>query len=170
MAAATDLTFPPADVPLLSGSEPGSFAYDTISRRLPGILDGVIADLQQLPGSHQSADQQQLPDQVAAAAQAVEQLRDEMRGKHGNCHPLKNGKKGSQKGKKGQKERRIRSENKPLALTPAAQCVPLVGNWPQHLQHFCGSSSYEMQTEPCQHRVNPMQSQNHLKHLQQQKR
>ena len=97
MATATGLAFPPADVPLLSGSEPGSFAHDTISRRLPGILDGVIADLRQLPGSHQSrsADQQQLQQQVVTAAQAVEQLRDEMtgqqEGQEGQDIPTKGG-------------------------------------------------------------------------------
>ncbi|KAF6264621.1 hypothetical protein COO60DRAFT_1698204 [Scenedesmus sp. NREL 46B-D3] len=71
------LAYPPVQ-PLL-GSEDGSFAQETITTRLPAIMDTVLADLAAEGAAAASHPQQeQLKQQLAAAAVGVKQIQQEM--------------------------------------------------------------------------------------------
>lgn len=69
------LAFPPVQ-PLI-GSEDGSFAQETITTRLPAIMDTVLADLK-AEGASSHPQQQALQQQLAAAAAGVRQMQAEM--------------------------------------------------------------------------------------------
>jgi hypothetical protein len=67
------LPFPPH--PPLTAGETGSFAHDTVTRRLPLIVEGVIADLRsELAGPRKGSDQSV----SEAAERGLAQLRDDM--------------------------------------------------------------------------------------------
>eukprot|EP00879_Flechtneria_rotunda_P017888 GHRR01018748.1.p1 GENE.GHRR01018748.1~~GHRR01018748.1.p1 ORF type:complete len:296 (+),score=131.08 GHRR01018748.1:201-1088(+) len=75
------LTYPP--VPPLIGREPGSFAQETITTRLPAILDTVLADLEveglATPDSSLTEQQQQdRQQQLQAVAGTVQQIQQDM--------------------------------------------------------------------------------------------
>jgi damage-control phosphatase, subfamily III len=77
VAALCALPFPP-HAPL-TASEDGSFAQDTVTRRLPLIIEGVMADLRlELEARQLAAGSQQQAPAAAAAHAALAKLRDDM--------------------------------------------------------------------------------------------
>lgn len=76
--SSASLPFPPQDVFVLAGWEKGSFAEDTITRRLPGILEGVVSDLAQEAAA---APTPEAAAQVSAAQAAVQQLIADIKGR-----------------------------------------------------------------------------------------
>jgi hypothetical protein len=75
-AALAALPFPPH--PPLAGSEPGSFAEGTITKRLPAIMDTVLADLDRAAAAPPLAGAPGAGAAAAAAAAAVRAMQAEM--------------------------------------------------------------------------------------------
>lgn len=76
VAKLLQLPYPPHQP--LSGSEKGSFAYDTITTRLPAIMGTVLTDLDRLKGTAEFAKQPDWQQQVDVAAAAVRQIQQDM--------------------------------------------------------------------------------------------